>query len=111
MKQINFDDFLAIEICSWTIIDVKSFPEARNPAYKIWVDFWTDIWIKKTSAQVTDYSKEELLWKQVCWVVNFPPKQVWKFMSQFLLTAFIDKNGTAHLAVPDKKIDNWVKLV
>lgn len=111
MKEINFNDFLDVELRTGTITDVQDFPEARNPAYKIWVDFWDDFWVKKTSAQVTDYTKEQLLWKQIIWVLNFPPKQVWKFMSEFLLTAFIWKDGKATLAVPDESIDNWEKLV
>jgi len=111
MQQIEFDDFLNIELRSGTIIDVQDFPEARNPAYKIWVDFWEDFGIKKTSAQVTDYSKDQLLWKQIIWVLNFPPKQVSTFMSEFLLTAFISKDGKTTLAVPDEKIGNGEKLV
>ncbi len=111
MKNIDFQDFLSVELRSGTIIDVQDFPEARNPAYRIWVDFWKEFGIKKTSAQVTNYSKEELLGKQIIGVLNFPPKQVGKFMSEFLLTAFVDEKGTAILAVPDSKIDNWEKLV
>jgi len=111
MKEINFQNFIDIELRSGTIIDVKDFPEARNPSYKLWVDFWTEFWIKKTSAQVTSYTKKELIWKQIIWVLNFPPKQVWKFMSEFLLTAFVDEKGTAILAVPDKKINDGEKLV
>ena len=111
MKEIDFDDFLWIELLSGTVIDVQDFPDARNPSHKIWVDFWEEFWIKKTSAQVTSYTKEELLWKQIIWVLNFPPKQVWKFMSEFLLTAFVDEKGTAILAVPDKKVNNGEKLV
>lgn len=111
MQEINFNDFLAVELRSWTITDIKDFSEARNPAYQIWADFWKDFGIKKTSAQVTNYSKQELLGKQIIWILNFPPKQVGRFMSEFLLTAFVDQKGTAILAVPDKGINNGEKLV
>lgn len=100
-----------VELRSWTVISVEDFPEARNPAYKISVDFWEKIWIKKTSAQVTDlYSKEDLLGKQILWVVNFPKKQIGKFMSEFLLTWLIQDDNSVILAVPDKKVKNWVRL-
>lgn len=111
MKQISWNDFESVELRVWTIIEVDDFPEARNPAYKIKVNFWKEIWIKKSSAQITNlYTKEELIWKQIIWVLNFPPKQIWNFMSEFLITGFYDKNKSVVLAVPDKKIENWSKL-
>ncbi len=111
MKKINWNDFKNIELRVWTILKVGYFPEAKKSAYKITVDFWKDIWIKKSSAQITDlYKKEELIWKQIIWVVNFPVKQIWKFMSEFLITGFIQKNGAVILAVPDKESENWSKL-
>lgn len=100
-----------VELRSWTVINVEDFPEARNSAYKITVDFWEKIWIKKSSAQVTDlYSKQDLLGKQILWVVNFPKKQIGKFMSEFLLTWFVQDDKSVVLAVPDKKIENWLGL-
>ena len=111
MKEITWDEFQAIELRSWTIINAEDFPEARKPAYKITVDFWEKIWIKKSSAQITNlYSKEELIWKQILWVVNFPVKQIWPIMSEFLITGFIQDDNSVVLAVPDKKINNWIKL-
>ena len=111
MNEITWNDFEIIELRSGTIVEVQDFPEARKPAYKLSVDFWIKIWIKKTSAQITDlYSKEELIWKQITWVVNFPKKQIGKFMSEFLLTWFIQDDNSVVLAVPDKKIENWIKL-
>lgn len=111
MKSINWEDFQAVELRSGTIIKVEDFPEARKPAYKITVDFWKNIWIKKSSAQVTDlYSKDDLLNKQIVWVVNFPPMQIWPFMSEFLVTGFIQEDNSVVLAVPDKTINNWIKL-
>lgn len=111
MKEITWNDFEMIELRSGTIVNVKEFPEARNPAYIITADFWEKIWIKKTSAQVTDlYSIENLIWKQITAVVNFPKKQIGKFMSEFLLVWFIQEDSSVVLAVPDKKIDNWLRL-
>ncbi len=111
MKEITWNDFELVELRSWTVINVEDFPEARNPAYKITVDFWEKNWIKKTSAQVTDlYSKQDLIGKQILWVINFPKKQIGKFMSEFLLTWFVQDDKSVVLAVPDKKIENWLKL-
>jgi len=110
MKEISWSDFECIELRSWTITKVEDFPEARNPAYKMWIDFWGKIWEKKTSAQITEvYSKEELIWKQITAVVNFPPKQIWNFMSECLVTGFYAEKWVV-LAVPDKQIFNWLKL-
>ncbi len=111
MWELTWEQFQMVELKSWTIIDVQDFPEARNPAYKIEVDFWEKIGIKKTSAQVTDlYTKKDLIWKQVTWVVNFPKKQIGKFFSEFLLVWFIQEDKSVILAVPDKKIKNGLKL-
>lgn len=111
MKEITWNEFEVVELRSWTIIEVSDFPEARKPAYKITVDFWGKIWIKKSSAQITDlYSKEELIWKQILWVVNFPVKQIWPVMSEFLVTWFIQEDNSVVLAIPDKKVNNWIKL-
>lgn len=111
MWELTWDEFQMVELRSWTITKVENYPEARNPAYIIAVDFWEKIWIKKTSAQVTDlYSIEDLIGKQITAVVNFPKKQIGKFMSEFLLVWFIQKDSTVVLAVPDKKIDNWLRL-
>jgi tRNA-binding protein len=111
MKQITWDDFQNVELRVGTIIDVQDFPEARIPAYRITADFGEKIGVKKSSAQITVlYSKEELLNKQIIGVVNFPPKQIGPFMSEFLVTGFVQKDGTVILAVPDKKSANGSKL-
>ena len=111
MKQITWNDFESIELRVGTIIEVQNFPEARKPAYKITVDFGDEIGIKKSSAQITDlYSKEDLLNKQIIGVVNFPPKQIATFMSEFLITGFVQKSGEVILAVPDKTTPNGRKL-
>ena len=111
MKQINWNDFQNVELRIGTITDVQDFPEAKIPAYKITADFGEEIGVKKSSAQITVlYSKEELLNKQIIGVVNFPPKQIGPFMSEFLVTGFVQENGAVILAVPDKKSSNGSKL-
>lgn len=111
MKQISWDYFSVVELRTWTIIEVFDFPEAKKSAYKVIVDFWEEIWIRKSSAQITDlYTKEELLNKQIIWVLNFPPKQIGPFISDFLITWFIQDNWNVILAVPDKNCKNGLKL-
>lgn len=111
MKQINWNDFQNVELRVGTIIDVQNFPEAKIPAYKIIADFGEEIGVKKSSAQITVlYSKEELLNKQIIGVVNFPPKQIGPFLSEFLVTGFVQENGAVILAVPDKTSVNGSKL-
>ena len=104
-ETITFDDFAKIDLRVGTIIKVCSFPEARNPAYKLTIDFG-DLGIKKTSAQITTrYKKDDLLKKQIVAVVNFPKKQIAKFMSECLvLGAVIGKDVI--LLNPEKKVKN-----
>lgn len=110
MNEITWQDFENIELRTWTILEVFDFPEAKKPAYKLTIDFWEKIWIKKSSAQITKlYSKKDLIWKQIIWVVNFPKKQIWNFFSECLVTWFITESWVV-LAVPDKKVENGLKL-
>jgi len=111
MTQINWDDFEKVELRTGTIIGVDDFPEAIKPAYKITVDFGEKLGIKKSSAQLTDlYTKEELLGKQIVGVVNFPPKQIGPFVSEFLITGFVQDDKSVVLAIPERKVDNGLKL-
>ncbi len=111
MEQISWKQFESIEIRVGTITDVQDFPEARKPAYKVTVDFGAEIGIKKSSAQITDlYSKKDLMGKQIIGVINFAPKQIGPFISEFLITGFVQKNGEIVLAVPDKKSINGARL-
>ncbi|MDA3840589.1 MAG: tRNA-binding protein [Patescibacteria group bacterium] len=112
MKEITWNEFDRVELCVGTIIEVNDFPEARKPAYKITVDFGEEIGIKKSSAQITElYTKDELAGKQIIGVVNFPPKQIGPFISEFLITGFVQDGGEVVLAVPDKKLVNGKKLM
>ena len=107
---IDWADFEKVDLRAGTIIEVIEFPEARKPAYKVTVDFG-ELGIKTTSAQITQhYTQQELLGKQIVAVVNFPKKQIGKFMSEFLLTGFHDENGAVCITVVDKKVPNGAKL-
>lgn len=111
MKEISWQDFELVELRCGTILDVEDFPEARIPAYKIKADFGPEIGIKKSSAQITDlYGKEELIGRQIIAVVNFPPKQIGPFLSEFLLTGFYQDDRSVVLAVPERKVKNGAKL-
>ncbi|WP_055448682.1 tRNA-binding protein [Lacinutrix mariniflava] len=89
-KTIQFDDFTKVDIRLGTITEVNDFPEARNPAYQLVIDFG-DLGVKKTSAQITTlYKKEDLLNRQILAVVNFPKKQIGKFMSECLVLGAVD---------------------
>lgn len=102
---ITFDDFMKVDVRAGRIIEAHDFPEARKPAFKLTVDLGSDIGIKKTSAQVTqNYTKDELVGRMVLAVVNFPPKQIGKYMSEFLVLGFPDADGNVTLVAPDKDV-------
>ena len=108
---ITFDEFLKVDIRIGTIVEAKPFPEARRPAYRLWVDFGDDIGVRKTSAQITrHYSLDELPGRQVAAVINFPPKQIGKFMSEVLVLGFPDEAGEVVLIGIDRKVANGGRL-
>jgi len=109
--MISWQDFEKVELRAGTVIQVEDFPKARKPAYKIWVDLGNEVGIKRSSAQVTKrYSKEELLWKQVICVTNFPPKQVADFISEVLVTGFVLPDGEVILAQSERAVPNGTRL-
>jgi tRNA-binding protein len=103
-KLITYNDFEKVDIRVGKIIQVEDFPKARKPAYKLTIDFGPDIGIKRSSAQLTNYTKEELLGKQVMGVVNFPPKQIGPFISEVLTLGVPDGNGEVILIRPTKEV-------
>ncbi len=111
MPEISWDEFQKIELRIGTILEAEEFPEARKPAWKLTVDFGDKIGARRASAQITDlYTGEELVGKQVVGVVNFPPKQIGPFMSECLVTGFVQADGSVVLAVPDKPVANGLRL-
>lgn len=107
---ISWEDFSKIDIRVGTIVAVTNFPEARNPAFKLEVDFGEEIGIKKTSAQITKlYTKEDLLGKQVTAVVNFPKKQIANFMSECLILGAVDGKDVTLLR-PTEIVSNGLKI-
>ncbi len=110
--KITWQDFEKIDIRVGTITKTEDFPEARNPAYILHVDFGSEIGIKKSSAQITSlYTKEQLVNKQVMGVVNFHPKQVGPIMSECLVLGFYNQDKSVVLAVPDMPVENGARLL
>ena len=99
-NTIEWSDFTKVDMRVGRIVDVNDFPEARNPSYILNVDFGP-LGIKKTSAQVTNYKKEDLLDRLVVAVFNFPPKQIGPVMSEVLVLGAVEGDGTVRLLKPD----------
>ena len=109
--QATFDDFLKLDIRVGTVVRAEPFPEARNPSYKLFIDFGPELGEKKTAAQLTrHYALGELLGKQVAAVVNFPPRQIGKFMSEILVLGFPDADGGVVLVEPNRLVPNGGRL-
>lgn len=111
-NTIGYEDFQAVDIRVGTVLRAEPYPEARKPAIKMWIDFGSEIGERKTSAQVTaHYSPETLPGKQVAAVVNFPAKQIGRFMSECLVLGFMDADGGVVLVSPDHKVENGQRLM
>ncbi len=104
-SRATLEDFDRLDIRVGTVVDAQPFPEARKPALKLWIDFGPEIGVKKTSAQITaHYDPATLVGKQVMAVVNFPPRQIGKFMSEVLVLGVPDDEDEVVLLTPDKDV-------
>ncbi len=100
--EITFEDFLKLDIRLGRIVDAQPFPQARKPAYRLWIDFGPEIGVRKSSAQITErYSAEALIGRQVMGVVNLPPRQIGPFRSEALTLGVADADGAVVLVAPD----------
>ena len=111
MDDLTWQEFERVDLRVGTVTGAEPFPEARKPAFKLTVDFGGTIGIRKSSARITDhYTPEALVGKQVVGVVNFPRKQIGPFMSECLITGFVQDDGSVILAVPDLPAANGTRL-
>ena len=111
MEQITYDDFTRVDIRVGTIVEAAPLEGARKPALRLAIDFGPELGIRKSSAQITvQYSPQELVGRQVAAVVNFPPRQIGKFMSQVLTLGFPADDGSVVLIAPTKEVPNGGKL-
>ena len=104
MTEISFDQFLAVDMRVGRVTAVDDFPEARKPAWKLTIDFGPEIGVRRSSAQVTNYSREQLEGRLVVAVVNFPPRQIGPFMSEVLTVGASDAEGRVILLAPDADV-------
>ncbi|SEN22132.1 tRNA-binding protein [Loktanella fryxellensis] len=105
MAEITFDDFVAVDIRVGRVLRAEPYPEARKPAIKLWIDFGAQIGERRTSAQLTvHYTPEALVGRLVCAVVNFPPRQIGRFMSEVLVLGMPDADGAVVLVTPDQDV-------
>ncbi len=109
--SITFDDFLKVDIRVGTVTRAEPYPEARQPAFKPWIDFGPEIGERKTSAQFTrHYDTDGIVGKQVVAVTNFPPKQIGKFMSEVLVLGVPDEDGEVVMLAPDVKVPDGGRM-
>ena len=103
--EIGFEDFLKVDIRVGRVVDAQPYPEARKPALKLWIDFGPEIGVKKSSAQITErYAPETLIGRQVLAVINFPPRQIGKFVSEVLTLGVTGAEGAVVLVAPDGEV-------
>jgi tRNA-binding protein len=109
--DLTWNEFERTDMRVGTIIEVNDFPEARKPAFQLTIDFGSEIGIRKSSAQITKrYQKEDLIDRQIVAVVNFPKKQIGKFMSECLVLGAVGEEGDVILLAPDFKIENGLRI-
>ncbi|WP_284944259.1 tRNA-binding protein [Acidisoma cladoniae] len=111
IETVTFEDFERIDIRIGTIVDAQPFPEARKPAIKLWIDFGAEIGVRRSSAQITvHYAPETLIGRQICAVVNFPPRQIGPFVSEVLTLGLPGPQGEVILIRPDFRVPDGGKL-
>src|SRR3954449_6967709 len=108
--RITYAEFEQVDIRVGRIVQVDEFPEARKPAYKLRIDFGPELGVKRSSAQITTYRRDELLGRQVIAVVNFPPRQIGPFMSEVLTLGLPDADGQVVLLMPTREVPLGGKL-
>ncbi len=105
LPDIDYEHFAAVEMRVGRIVEVEEFPEARNPAWKLRVDFGLEIGVKRSSARITNYSREQLQGRLVVAVVNFPPRQIGPVRSEVLVLGAVDDDGVVILLRPDSEVE------
>lgn len=105
LPDIDYEHFAAVEMRVGRIVEVEEFPEARNPAWKLRVDFGPEIGVKRSSARITNYSREQLQGRLVVAVVNFPPRQIGPVRSEVLVLGAVDDGGVVILLRPDSEVE------
>lgn len=111
LDPVAYEDFAKLDIRVGTIVDAQPFPEARKPAYKLWIDFGSPLGRCKSSAQLTiHYTPETLIGRQVAAVVNFPPRRIGPYLSDVLVLGFPDADGAVVLVAPDRPVPNGGRL-
>lgn len=109
--DLTWSEFERVEMRVGTILEVNDFPEARKPTYQLTIDFGSNIGIRKSSAQITQrYAKDVLVGRQIVAVINFPKKQIGKFMSECLVLGAVGEEGDVILLAPDFKIENGLRI-
>lgn len=109
--EIELSDFQRVDLRVGAIVDARAFPEARKPAYQLWIDFGSAIGIRTSSAQITGhYRPEELIGRQVIGIVNFPPRQIGPFRSEVLVIGVDDADGAVVLVAPDRPVPDGSRL-
>ena len=110
-ETISYDDFLKVDVRVGTVVACELFPEARKPAYKLRIDFGPEIGVRKSSAQITGlYTPDEVVGRQVCAVVNFPPRQIGPFMSEVLTLGFARADGAVALLSVDPSVPDGQRM-
>jgi tRNA-binding protein len=107
----SIEDFEKLDIRVGRVVDAKTFPQARKPAFRLWIDFGGDIGVKQSSAQITvHYRLDQLIGRQVLAVVNFPPRQIGPFLSEVLTLGLPDEDGAVVLLKPDFPVPNGGRM-